>query len=374
MSNNINEIKYCDKCLMPSSRPRITFNNNICNACEFREKQKKIDWRERSKELEIVCDKYRNKNKSWDCIVPWSGGKDSSTVAHKLKFVYKMNPLLVTFSPVIESSIGRQNRIALQELGFDNIFHVPNIETSKLLSSRFFLERGNPKIHWDAGINALPLRVALEKNIKLVFYAEHGESFYGGKILHSKSDKFRSYTEVLENQIGDDPRNWTDKQIKLQTLYPYIYPNTDELKKKQITAYYFSYFEQWDTYENYKYISNKIDFKTEKRTEGTFTNFDSLDDIIDPLYYYMQYIKFGFGRCIRDAARMIQLKHLDIERAKKYIEKYDGEFPEKNLDVYLRFLNLSYDKFFSTIDKHRNDEIWIKKGNKWELKHKLSYE
>lgn len=372
--NNINKITYCHKCLMPSSRPRITFNNKICNACEFREKQKKINWDSRSKELQNICDKHRSNNKNWDCIVPWSGGKDSSSVAHKLKFKYKMNPLLVTFSPLIENSIGKHNRHALQELGFDNIFYVPDTKTSMLLSSRFFLERGNPKIHWDAGVNALPLRTALEKNIKLIFYAEHGESFYGGKILHSKSDKIRDYTEVLENQIGDDPENWIDDKIKLDALNSYIYPSSEELKKKQITAYYFSYFEKWDTYENYKYIKEKINFKTEKRTEGTFTNFDSLDDIMDPLYYYMQYIKFGFGRCVRDCARMIQQGHLDIKKAKEYNEKYDGEFPEKKLDIYLKFLNLDYEKFFSIIDKHRNEEIWIKKGNKWELRNKINYE
>ena len=68
-----------------------------------------------------------------------------------------------------------------------------------------------------------------------------------------------------------------------------------------------------------------IDFKIEERTEGTFTNFDSLDDIIDPLYYYMQYIKFGFGRCIRDCARMIQQGHLSIEKAKEYLN-YNLQF------------------------------------------------
>ena len=371
---NYSEIFYCGKCLMPSSRPRITFKDKVCNACVFRENQKKINWEERSDELKKICEIYRSKNGDWDCIVPWSGGKDSSSVAHKLKFKYNMNPLLVTFSPLMENSIGKHNRINFQKLGFDNIFYVPNVETSKILSNRFFKERGNPKIHWDAGVNALPLKVALEKNIKLIFYAEHGESFYGGKILHANSDKIRDYTEVIENQIGDNPNNWVDERVKIENLNSYIYPDNKKLKEKKITAYYFSYFEPWDTFENYKYIKNKIDFKIEKRTEGTFTNFDSLDDIIDPLYYYMQYIKFGFGRCIRDSARMIQQGHLTLEKAKEYNKKYDGELPEKNLDLYLEYLDLSYDEFFRIIDKHRNDEVWIKKGNKWVLRNEINYE
>ena len=66
--------------------------------------------------------------------------------------------------------------------------------------------------------------------------------------------------------------------------------------------------------ENWNYV-NLPDFKTDPdgRTEGTFTSFDSLDDKIDTLYYYMQFIKFGFGRATRDACRMIQNNQLSRE-------------------------------------------------------------
>jgi hypothetical protein len=91
----------------------------------------------------------------------------------------------------------------------------------------FFLERGNPKVHWDAGINALPVKIAIEKKIKLIFYAEHGESEYGGKIIDKDSSKIRNLEEVLENQIGDDPTNWIDENVTLNDLI-----RTDILMKK----------------------------------------------------------------------------------------------------------------------------------------------
>ena len=71
---------------------------------------------------------------------------------------------------------------------------------------------------------------------------------------------------------------------------------------------------------------------------------------------------------------MIQQGHLTLEKAKEYNKKYDGELPEKNLDLYLEYLDLSYDEFFKIIDKHRNDEVWVKKGNKWELRNEINYE
>ena len=107
------------------------------------------------------------------------------------------------------------------------------------------------------------------------------------------------------------------------------------------------------------------------RTEGTFTNFDSLDDKIDDLYYYMQYIKFGFGRSTRDVSRFIQNRHLNKSEGLKFIKKYDGEYPQRNLQVVLDYLSLKQYDFDEVVDKHRNLEIWKPKGNNWELINKL---
>ena len=352
---------------MPSSRPRISFDNNgICNACNYQISKKKIDWLIREKEFKEICNKFRSKNDTYDCIVPWSGGKDSSSIAYKLKYEHNMNPLLVTFSPLIPSEIGTINRELLINRGFDNIYFRPNQKVSKYLAKRFFIERGNPKVHWDAGINALPLNVAIEKNIKLIFYAEHGESEYGGKIINKDSDKIRDLEEVLENQIGDDPSNWVDDYVNLNDLAPYKYPIENLLKKKDISAYYFSYFFKWDVYKNYKYVKKNFGFKeNSKRISGTFQNFDSMDDIIDPLYYYMQYIKFGFGRSLRDASRMLQNNHLSRAEALDFVKKYDGEFPQDEIDKVLNYLECNLIEFNENIDSHRNKEIWTLKGNKY---------
>ena len=214
-------LSYCKTCLMPSTRPRITFDKfGICNACKYKKKKSKIDYKKREKELEAILKKYRSKTKDHDCVIPWSGGKDSSYVAYQLKFKYKMNPLLVTFSPIIPSSVGHHNRNELIKLGFDHIMFKPNEKISSYLSKRFLIERGNPKVAWDAGINAIPIKIAIEKKIKLVFYAEHGESHYGGKILDKNSEMLRNLDEIFEHQIGDDPINWLDDKITEKDIIP----------------------------------------------------------------------------------------------------------------------------------------------------------
>ena len=152
-----------------------------------------------------------------------------------------MNPLLVTFSPLIPTKIGHNNRNKLINSGFDNYF-CSKYKSVKIPIKRFFFERGNPKIHWDAGVNCLPVHVAVEKNIKLIFFAEHGESEYGGKILKKDSDKTRDLDEVLENQVGDISENWVDDIVSNLDLNMYKYPDLNLIKEKKIKAYYFSYF------------------------------------------------------------------------------------------------------------------------------------
>ena len=218
-------VNFCKTCLMPSSRPRIRFNDQgICNACITAANKVSIDWSERKKMLLELIDKHRNPNALYDCVVPWSGGKDSSSVALKLKYELGLNPLLVTFSPIIPNDVGNHNREALLQAGFDSIFVRPNQKVSRHLARRFFVERGNPKIHWDAGINAIPMQIAVKFNIPLVFYAEHGESEYGGHVLDEKHLMMRDLAEVLEHQIGDDPINWMSDEIDEKDLAPYLYP------------------------------------------------------------------------------------------------------------------------------------------------------
>ncbi len=365
---------FCRKCLMPNTRPRIVFDEEgVCNACRHAEAKAAINWQARKDEFLRILDRYRSKDGSWDCIVPWSGGKDSSSIAYKLKYHFGMNPLLVTFSPMMPTEIGNKNREALLRQGFDHLFFRPDQKIQRHLARRFFIERGNPKVCWDAGVNSLPLRTAVEKNIPLVFFAEHGESEYGGKVLSERHQKMRDFTEVIEHQVGDDPRNWVDDVVSERNLAPYVYPDEELLAKVGVKALYFGYFFRWSMAENYRFIRDKYEFCTDPkgRTEGTFTNFDSIDDKIDGLYYYMQYIKFGFGRAVRDACRMIQNNQLTREEALDLAEKYDGEFPREYHQEVLEYLDLSEDEFWDVVNKHRNREIWSGGNGRWKLRFSL---
>jgi len=362
---------------MPDTRPRISFRNGICNSCEFMTEQsgikKNINYQQREEELNQLVERIKKDSKSlnhpYNCIVPWSGGKDSSSVALKLKEEYQLQPLLVTFNPLIPTKVGEHNKKALLDKGFDAIEVKADNRVSKILSKRFLIERGNPKLHWDAGINSALFKTAIMTGIKYIFYAEHGETHYGGRILSEDSEKIRNYEEVIENQIGDAPENWIEKNvIELKDLYPYLMPDESSLDRAGIEAHYFGYYKRWNVVENFRYIRSKIDFKTceRGRTYGTITNFDSLDDYMDDIYYYLQYIKFGFGRAIRDLSRQIQKNEIKREEAIPIVKEFDGEYPVDSIPAILNYLNLKEKELKEIIDAHRTPKIWKRKGNQWD--------
>ena len=370
----MSQINYCKSCFMPSTRPRITFGEDgYCNGCIYnRNRRLDIDWEQKKTELIDLVAQSKNKesNPTYDCVIGWSGGKDSSAVALKLKKELGLNPLLVTFSPLIPTHVGDLNRRNLQSFGFDSVLISPSIKTSKYLSKKFLTERGDPKIHWNAGINAATINIASALKIPLVFYSEHGESEYGGRILSEESIKRRDLNEILENQIGDDPLNWVDDVVTIRDLDQYL---IDEKRLSKMQILYFAHYFPWDIVKNLEIVDESIKFyrNGRGRTYGTFTDFDSLDDTMDDLYYYMQYIKFGFGRCLRDCARQIQRNRMSQEDAFDLISKYDGEYPVESIQPTLEFLEINEIELTKIIDLHRRPDIWERSGNTWKLKQPL---
>ena len=239
-----------------------------------------------------------------------------------------------------------------------------NQDVSRKLARRFLIERGAPKTHYNAGVNSVPIITAKNFGIPIVWFAEHGESQFGGLVLDEESKRTRNLTEVLEHQIGDYPINWVSDEISERDLAPYIYP-----ENPGVTAFYWSYFHRWDNYENYEYCRDHMNFKTLSRSDGNFVGWDSIDDRIDDLDFHMMFLKFGFGRSTRHASRMIQQGHLTREDGLKFVRKYDDEFPTRNLRPILEYLDLTYHELVAIMDTHRNPEIWRQTEVGWELRY-----
>ena len=187
MSDNL--IKYCRECVIsnqrPSSvvefknkledvKPMIKFTNGVCSACIWEKEKSNIDWNERRNELELLCDKFRKTDGTYDCIIPGSGGKDSAFTAHFLKYELGMNPLTVTWAPHQYTDIGWKNfKSWIDQGGFDNILFHPNGKVHKKLAKLAFQNLGHPFQPFIIGQKLTGPRASILYDIPLIFYGEN---------------------------------------------------------------------------------------------------------------------------------------------------------------------------------------------------------
>ena len=89
-------MKFCKNCVIPETAESHQFNNQgTCSVCtEIKKKKSNIDWVERKSMFEKLIQNYIKKNK-YDCIVPFSGGKDSVYALWFLVTQIKMNPSFI---------------------------------------------------------------------------------------------------------------------------------------------------------------------------------------------------------------------------------------------------------------------------------------
>ena len=215
------EVIFCKNCVVSNQRPRTTFNSDgICSACQWAlEKDTKIDWEKREHELQILCDKFRSRNGSFDIVVPGSGGKDSAFVAHQLKYRYKMNPLCVTWSPFEFTEIGWKNLNEFVNSGFTNILGQPDGKIHKKLTKLAFELKGDAWEPFAYGQKSWAFHIATKFNIKLIMYGENGELEYGG-------------SEKYKNLCKEGPEEWEHEYYKGSSIDDLIHEgvnNLDEL-------------------------------------------------------------------------------------------------------------------------------------------------
>ncbi len=270
------KVKYCTKCVISNQRPRITFDaEGVCSACRFAEKKAcQIDWKEREARLIDVLDRYRRHDGSWDVVVPVSGGKDSSYVAHQLKYRYNMNPLTVTWAPHIYTDIGWKNFQAFIRSGFDNVLGHPNGDVHRRLTRLFFERIGDPFQPFIFGQKSFPVNVAVKYNVPLIMYGENGEVEYGGDDKNEENATHDLEGDLTKHYFsGIGPGDLYQYGFKPSEIHPYLFPPMEAIRKVGIECHFFGYYHKWIPQEHYYYAVKHCDFQANpERNEGTYHN------------------------------------------------------------------------------------------------------
>jgi N-acetyl sugar amidotransferase len=366
------EVKFCKKCTVSNQRPRITFDEHgVCSACNFAEfKRTKIDWAERERELVDLCDRFRRNDGAYDVVVPVSGGKDGSFVAHQLKYKYGMHPLTVKWAPNIYTEIGARNLQKFLEAGFDNILGKPNPQVNRKMVSLAFKHLGDPFQPFIYGQTNFPLRMAVQHEIPLIMYGENGEVEYGGDMKNA----YRPTREIADHDkhyfSGMPPEFWVEHGISLSDIHPYRAPKYERVLANKTEVHFLGYYKFWDPQENYYYAKEHTGFEPNpERSEGTYSKYASLDDQLDGFHYYLGFIKFGIGRTTSDSAHEVRDGKITREEAAALVKRFDGEFPKKHFAEFLEYCDITEEQFWEVVESWRADHIWEKSGNDWRLKH-----
>jgi N-acetyl sugar amidotransferase len=389
------EVKFCTKCVMSNQRPtsaiefkhtkdskKTTMNfdeNGVCDACRTAEIKDSINWNMREEELIKLLDKHRKNDGSYDCLVPGSGGKDSAYQAHVLKYKYNMNPLTVTWPPILYTDYGLKNWRNWLDSGFDNISFYRNGKVMKLLTKLSIENLLHPFQTFILGQKNLAPKIAASHGISLIFYGEN-EAEYGNPIADNMSslrDKsyfsFNHLDEVYLAGISVDEL-MQKYDVRLSDLMAYLPPKVEDLEKSNIEVHYLGYYLKWTPQEVYYYAVENTGFKARpNRTQGTFSKYSGIDDKIDDLHFYTTYIKFGIGRATYDASQEIRNRHLTREEGQALVNRFDGEFPDRYFNDIMEYINMDANSFHELCDKFRSPHLWGKDsiGN-WKLRYNVA--
>lgn len=389
------EVKFCTKCIMSNQRPtsaiefkhtkdskKTTMNfdeNGVCDACKAAEIKDNIDWGMREEELVKLLDKHRKSDGSYDCLVPGSGGKDSAYQAHVLKYKYGMNPLTVTWPPILYTDYGLKNWKNWLDSGFDNISFYRNGKVMKLLTKLSIENLLHPFQTFILGQKNLAPKIAARYGINLIFFGEN-EAEYGNPLADNTSslrDKsYYSFKNLDEIYLaGVSVKELVEKyEVRLSDLMSYFPPTVEELEKANVEVHYLGYYLRWTPQEVYYYAVENTGFKARPhRTQGTYSKYSGIDDKIDDLHFYTTFIKFGIGRASYDSSQEIRNKHLTREEGVALVNRFDGEFPDRYFNEIMEYLDMKPERFFELCDKFRSPHLWGKDSDGgWRLRHNIA--
>jgi len=380
------KMRYCKQCVYPASSavPLAFGDDGICSGCRSASQRVDIDWDRRKKMFERLIEDYRCKDGSnYDCIIPVSGGKDSYFQIHIIKKVYGLNPLLVTYHGNNYTPTGMKNLLNMREaFDADHVFFTPSIDVLKAMNRLGMQIMGDMNWHAHAGIFTYPIRVAVQQNVPLMIWGEHGFMDLGG--MHSYNDLVE-FTYRYRHEHCMRGYEWYDilekaesygEKLEKKQLIPWMYPSDEEIERVGVRGIYISNFFKWEANEHGKLMQEKYGFlPAEEPFERTYRTTSNLDDMHENgIHDYMKYIKFGYGRATDHVCKDIRAGILNRDAAIEIVRKMDP-IKSKDLQRWLTYVDWTEEKFDAVADSFRDPRVWWKtqdgqwqKDNLWDEK------
>jgi N-acetyl sugar amidotransferase len=359
-------ITYCRHCVMPATKPDLFIDGEgVCSACRSYESRAEVDWDARRAALLDIVERYRSQSGSnYDCIVPVSGGKDSTYQVLRLREL-DLNPLCVTATTDSLSDIGRRNIENLKRLGVDYVEVTTNPVVRRRINRLALTQIGD--ISWPEHVTifTIPVRIAVHFKIPLLVWGENPQHEYGGpagaaadhvltrRWLEEFGGLLGLRVSDLAGQIGIEPRQ----------LIQYTYPSDYDLAHVGVTGLFLGYYLPWDGYGNALYAQGHGFETFDRVVEGSLVNYENLDNHQTGIHDYFKFLKYGFGRATDIACLHIRRGRLSREDGLRLVKKHDGRFPwtylGRKLALILDEIEMTVEEFVEVCDRFTNKKLFV---------------
>ncbi len=364
-------MKYCIKCLYPSTKPDLFFNEQgICSACTAFELREKIDWKQREKEFKQLCNQLISDKHKYHCVIPVSGGKDSHYQVIKV-LEYGLNPLAVCAVTDHLSYLGRQNLNNIANL-CDLMEVNVNNKVRRKINAYTLREIGDISWAEHVTIFTIPIRCAISFNIPLVIYGENPQNEYGGPYQAQEARKLDK--RWLQEYGGLNGLRVSDiEQVGIATkkeLELYTYPNLDLITTDSI---FLGQFFPWNGEENAR-VAYEYGFQCHiENVEGIGYNYENLDNGQTGIHDRLRYLKYGYGRCTDLVCNHIRRRSITRNEGREMILLYDNTFPRTYLGIpleeILKPLDITIYEYIKIEEKFTNKDLFElgRNGRVWPL-------
>lgn len=374
-------IRYCNKCVYPSNAATpLTFDEKgVCSGCRVAEPKKQINWDERFEMLKKLVEEYRSVS-NYDIVIPFGGGKDSYYQTHVAVKELGLKPLLVTYHGNNYLPEGEYNLQRSREVfDCDHIIVRPSQDVLIKMNRIGFKLQGDMNWHNHCGIFTVPIQVAVKYKVSLMLWGEHGFLDLGGMYSLNDFVEFTAKFRLEHGQRGLDWYDFTDEGLqrighpelkeglRAKDLLWAQYPSDEEIDAAGIRGIYLGNFVNWDGNKNAALCMKLYNWlPAQEPFERTYRVISNLDDMHENgIHDYLKFIKFGYGRASDHACKDIRAGIMTREQGIEMVCKYDHVKSRKDLDRWLKYVNMTEDEFDYICDTFRDPRVWRIENGRW---------
>lgn len=361
-------MQYCKTCILPDSRPGIVIESNgSCNACNnYTLNKDNINFVDRESQFQEVVKNAKNKSTGYDCIIPVSGGKDSTWQVVKC-LEYGLNVLAVTWKTPGRTAIGQANLDNLVSLGVDHIDYTISPKVERKFMLKAFSEYGSTAIPMHMAMFAIPPKIAASFGIPLIVWGENSAFEYGTDDEALTGFKLNSnWLKKFGVTNGTVAEDWVSEELTKKELSPYFSLTDAQIDTAGINAVFLGYYFKWDV-ETSLSVATSNGFKVSEKAKTGIYNFADIDDDFISIHHFLKWYKFGITRSFDNLSLEIRNKRITRTDALEKLNSLGDETPYEDIRKFCTFASISVSRFFEIAETFRNKNIWKQENGVWKI-------